>query len=308
MKNKVELSVERLHFGGDIGHGYTKTKAVKFPSRVKVGKNLSVAGRKKKDTYNVVHNGQHYVVGDGAIFTGDDRYFTTEYKIALLTAIALNNPQEDFIDIVVCIGVPIERHNRVAKAVEDYYTGMQEMINVEGRDVTIRINRIAVSIEGAYPILTGDEGRIITIDMGAGTINVTQFYEMAIEDYATYNDAMYRLYQEVATYLNVEKGGDFSPNDIEPILNKQTITINQQKVDITDIRPIIRSNIAEVGSHIKNKFAVQRADAIYCIGGGISDTFQYWKEIFPTAILVDKAQHINSEVFDLMALSMCEEE
>ena len=171
-----------------------------------------------------------YTVGDGALFTGDNRYFTIEYKVALLTAIALNNPEEDFIDTVVVIGTPITRHNRLASKIAEHYTGMQETMVIEGREVTIRINDLHVFIEGAYPVLTGEDGRVITIDMGAGTINVTEFVDGSPEKYTTYPDAMYKMYEEIATYLNVTKGGDFKPTDIEPILNRKTISINQEKL------------------------------------------------------------------------------
>lgn len=298
--------VEKMYFGGDIGHGYVKTIKTMFPSKVKVGKNLGF-GKKKKDTYEVELGGQVYTVGDGALFTGDNRYFTIEYKVALLTAIALNNPEEDFIDTVVVIGTPITRHNRLATKIAEYYTGMQETMVIEGREVTIRINDLHVFIEGAYPVLTGEDGRVITIDMGAGTINVTEFVDGSPEKYTTYPDAMYKMYEEIATYLNVTKGGDFKPTDIEPILNRKTISINQEKVDITDIRPIIASHIGEMASLISNTFSVGRADSIYLIGGGSMDTYNYWKKVMPTAILVEDSQNINCRVFNMMAMTIAEQ-
>lgn len=298
--------VEKMYFGGDIGHGYVKTIKTMFPSKVKVGKNLGF-GKKKKDTYEVELGGQVYTVGDGALFTGDNRYFTIEYKVALLTAIALNNPEEDFIDTVVVIGTPITRHNRLASKIAEYYTGMQETMVIEGREVTIRINDLHVFIEGAYPVLTGEDGRVITIDMGAGTINVTEFVDGSPEKYTTYPDAMYKMYEEIATYLNVTKGGDFKPTDIEPILNRKTISINQEKVDITDIRPIIASHIGEMASLISNTFSVGRADSIYLIGGGSMDTYNYWKKVMPTAILVEDSQNINCRVFNMMAMTIAEQ-
>lgn len=299
--------VEKMYFAGDIGHGYVKTSQFVFPSKVKVGSNLAF-GKKKKNTYEVTLNGQNYTVGDGSLFTGENRYFTTEYKVALLTSIALNNPEEDFIDTLVVIGTPITRHHRVAKKIADHYNGMQETFTVEGREVTVRINNLVVFIEGAYPIYTEEEGRIITIDMGAGTINVTEFLDGSPEKYTTYPEAMYKMYEEIATYLNVTKGGDFKPTDIEPILNKKSITINQEKVDITDIRPIIASHIDGMASLISNTFSIGRADKIYCIGGGSMDTWNYWKKPFPTATLVEDSQKINLKVYDAVARRLLEEE
>ena len=302
--SNTEQTTNVISFGGDIGHGYVKTSMAVFPSKVKVGKNLTLAGKQKRDTYAVVYRGQDYVVGDGAIFTGDDRYFTTEYKLALLTAIALNNPKLNIIEVKVAIGVPIERHHRVAKKVADYFRGMQEWITLEGKEVLVKIKDMVVFIEGAYPVLTEEEGRVITIDMGAGTINVTEFLDGAVDNYATYSDSMYSLYQQVATYLNENKGGDFKPSDIEGILHNDTVVIKQNIADITDIRPIIEANIAQIASLIRNSFNVNRANSIYLIGGGAADTLKYWEKVFPTAKLVENSRMINSKIFDIVASSI----
>lgn len=288
-------------FAVDLGHGYVKTEGAKFPSKVKVGSNLTKLGKKKRDTFAVTMGGQAYVVGDGRLFTGEDRYTTVGYKLALLTSIAVNFPSEDFIELNVVVGVPIERHGRVQETIINFYKGMQETITVDGREVTIRIKDIFVSIEGAYPIVTGEDGRIITIDMGAGTVNVTELDNCSFEKYATYNESMHKMYQDIATYLNETKGGNFMPSDIEPILNKKEISIKQVKTDITSIRPIIADNIAEVASLIRNRFATDRADAIYLIGGGAMDTYNYWHKEFPTAELVADGQMVNLKIYEVVA-------
>lgn len=285
----------------DLGHGYVKTAAAKFPSKVKVGTNLVQVGRKKKDTYHVELGGQAYVVGDGRLFTGEDRYTSIGYKLALLTGIALNFPNEDFIETNVLLGVPIERQGRVGSTIVNQFRGMQENIVIDGREVTIRIKEVQVYIEGAYPVVTGEEGRVLTIDMGAGTVNVTEFNCYAVEKYATYNESMHKMYQDIATYLNEFKGGNFMPSDIEPIINKTTINIKQVPTDITGIRPIIADNIAEIASLIRNRFSVDRADVIYLIGGGAMDTYNYWHKEFPTAELVADGQMCNLRLYETLA-------
>lgn len=295
------LLTNEVVFPVDLGHGYVKTAGAKFPSKVKVGTNLIKVGKKKRDTYHVELEGQSYVVGDGRLFTGEDRYTTVGYKLALLTSIAANFPNEDFIEANVVLGVPIERQSRVQASIVEYYKGMQSNINVDGREVTIRIKDVRVTLEGAYPVVTGEDGRVLTIDMGAGTVNVTEFDSWSVEKYATYNDSMHKMYQDIATYLNEHKGGDFAPSDIEPILNKNVINIKQVPTDITGIRPIIADNIAEVASLIRNKFAVDRADVIYLIGGGAMDTYNYWHKEFPTADLVADGQMCNLKAYEVFA-------
>ncbi|APC82187.1 ParM/StbA family protein [Clostridium botulinum] len=287
--------------GIDIGNGYVKFDDKKFATRVKVGEKIGF-GKQKKEIHYVEYENVKYIVGEGAIFTGDDRYFSKEYEICLLTAIALGAGKEDFIEESVVVGLPERKYKLLGEKLQKHIEKLgQKQIIVDGNEYTIRIKGALVFIESAYPILMAIEGNVIIIDNGAGTINVTQWEDLSIINSATYNEAMYKMYGAISSYLNTNKGSDFKPMDIEKILNKKTTVINQEEVDITDIRPIIQNHIKEIASYIKNDFDYKNAKSICLIGGGGADTIKYWEKEFPKIELVDNSQFINCKIYDSIA-------
>lgn len=293
--------------GIDVGNGYTKyDENLKFASRVKVGKKPQF-GKSKKEVHYINYDGTDYIVGEGGIFTGDDRYFSKEYEICLLTAIALSNPKEDFIEASIVIGLPETKHDLISDSLKKHILGYkQKQIVVNDNSYTIRIKDVIVFLEGAYPILTADERNVIVIDNGAGTINVSQWEDLSHLNGTTYKESMYKMYAEISTYLNTNKGTEYKPTDIEKIFNKKTITVSQKEVDITDIRPIISSNIKDIASYIKNFLSPKDAEKIFLIGGGGADTINYWQEEFKAngesiIELVEDNQYINQKVYQMIA-------
>ncbi|HDK7180788.1 TPA: ParM/StbA family protein [Clostridium botulinum] len=287
--------------GIDIGNGYVKFDDKKFATRVKVGEKIGF-GKQKKEVHYVEYEGVKYIVGKGSIFTGDDRYFSKEYEICLLTAIALSNKDEDFIEENIVVGLPEKKFKLISPKLTKHLKEIgQKQIIVDDKKYTIRINDALVFIECAYPLLEGIEDNVMIIDNGAGTVNVTQWEDLSIINSATYGEAMYKMYGAISSYLNTNKGSDFKPMDIEKILNKKTTTINQEEVDITDIRPIIQNHIKEIASYIKNDFDYKNAKRICLIGGGGSDTINYWENEFSKIELVDNSQFINCQIYDSIA-------
>jgi plasmid segregation protein ParM len=196
----------------------------------------------------------------------------------------------------------MKKHKLIGKQLDKHIKAFkQEQIIVDDKKYTIRIKDVIVFIEGAYPILTEEESKAIVIDMGAGTINVSEWQDMSIENSATYTESMYKMYEEISDYLNENKGSDFKPVDIEKILNKKYTTIKGKETDISDIRPIIKNYITEIASYIVNGFDVSGSQKIYLLGGGGMDTLTYWQEKFTDIQLVDKGQYINSEIYDKVA-------
>ncbi|KEI18298.1 MULTISPECIES: ParM/StbA family protein [Clostridium] len=290
-----------MNIGIDVGNGYTKLPVGKFASRVKIGERVGF-GKHKKEVHYVKYNDINYIIGQGAPFTGDERYFSEYYKVCLLTSIALSENNEDFIDANVVVGVPEKKYKLIGDKLKKHIIGYgQQQITVNDKEYTIRITDCIVFIEAAYPILTEDESNVIVIDNGAGTINVTQWEELSILNSATYNESMYKMYADISSYLNLNKGSDYKPTDIEKLLNKKTAIINNVETDITDIRPIVENHITEIASFIKNDFKVKNASKIYLIGGGGADTINYWKKHFPVIELVPESQSINQKVYQTVA-------
>lgn len=289
--------------GIDLGNGYTKYGEGKFASKVKFGE-ITSFGKRKQDVHQVEYNGVKFIIGDGSIFSTEDRYFSDYYKMCLLTAIALNEKEEDFITAKIIVGVPYLKHKLIATTLKDHIMNYgQEEINVDGKRYTIRIEDVGVFVEGAYPILTEDESRMLVIDMGRGTINVTLWDDMSIEAGDTYDDSLNKMYSEIAIHLKANKKGasQIASSDIENLLNKKKAVIGNETVDISEIKYIIENNIQEIASAIKAGFKHQTVEKIYVIGGGGADTYSYWKNHFPKAELVKDYQNINQKVYDKIA-------
>lgn len=288
-----------MAIGIDVGNGYTKFGNEKFASRVKVGE-INKFGKKKSELHNVEYEGIHYIVGQGAIFTGDNRYFTKEYEICLLTAIALYC-KKDFPKESIVVGLPEKKQKLLGSKIEEYLKSLgQKQIIVDDKKYTIRIENVIAFIEGAYPILEEIEDNVIVIDNGAGTINVSQWEDLSILNSQMYNESMYKMYADIAGYLNSNKGTDYKPMDVQKFFNDETIIIDQKEVDITDTRAIIKSYIKEIASYIRNDFDYKSAKKIYLMGGGGADTITYWQDELKISF-VDNPQFINAKIYDAIA-------
>ena len=297
-----------MNLGIDIGNGYTKFNEGKFASKVKVGEIIKF-GKIKKEIHQVEFGGTKFIVGEGASFIGDNRYFEEYYKLCLLTAIALST-EEDFIEVNLVIGLPQKKHKLFSEKIKNHIMKLgQQQIKVDDKFCTIRINNCLVFIEGAYPIKSQEESNVLVIDNGAGTINVTQWEELGITTSASYNEGMNKMYADITSYLNTNKeGADFKPSEIEKIINKKSVIIDNKQTDIIDIRPIIENHIMETASFIKNDFKVKNASEIYLIGGGGADTITYWQKQFPVIKLVENSQAINQNIYELVANSEFDEQ
>ena len=307
-KEMIEL-VDRNYDGVDLGNSYTKSRKIRFASKVKLGKKLTGVAktRLKKDVHYVEYEGQYYVVGDGKMFTTAERYFSTQYKLCLLTAIALNHPGEEFIQTAVCVGLPFKYHKLYAQRIIDLYSNKQYNITVNDKKYTIRITDMEVFVEGSLPIRDNDSRHILTIDVGGGTIDVTQFNNLEIEKFETYPTAMNNIYADIVDYLYDNNLGEFTPSKVEKFFNKTTIMVDQQPVDISGIREVIQQDITEVASWIRDKFDTQDVDEIYIMGGGGMDTYKYWRTDFPTSKLAENTQFVNSDIYEMVAKEIANE-
>ena len=191
-----------MRLGLDIGNGFVKlADKVVFATKLKEGS--TTQGFKGKGLYDVTYNGIDYIVGDGSSIRGKNRYFTDDYKLMLLTAIAISSKGRTNIDAQVVIGVPVDYFATLKKQIEEELSKIEnEEIIVDGKKYRINKLKVTVFIEGALPILLNDDGHIVTMDIGTGTINVIEWKNQAILNKFTSRDGFQALYLEIATLLN----------------------------------------------------------------------------------------------------------
>lgn len=298
-----------IKLGIDVGNGFTKFKGDRFASRIKLG-SLSTLGNKRKEAHAVILDDKEYIVGVGGTFTGHDRYFTEEYKLALLTAIALSSgKRRKTIEANIVVGLPVDYHKSLSDKLEKHLKNLDvQEIKVDGTKYTIEIKNATVFLEGALPILEGDDSHMITIDVGAGTINVIEWEEQTIINKFTFNKAFYALNKDIAEFLNVKFGLDLLPEDTERYIGKAVIDTEDGETEVPELEEMVSNFIADIATTVRNNFHVKTCKKIKVLGGGAKNTFPFWKEQFKKAELVKDSQFINQKVYQAVAESIYDEE
>lgn len=295
----------KYFLGVDVGNGYTKSRKVKFESRVSMGRGLKVGNN--RNTYSVNYNGMDYVVGRGKHFTQTGRHLTDNYLLCLLVAIAENFKHEDVIDLEVTVGLPFQEYMNVESSlVDDILNKLTNPkgfdINIDGRDVHICIHEATVYPEGTYPIYKEKMGNVLGIDMGMGTINIAQFLDMGVIFHKTIPDAMNSLYLKLQDAVNnTYTGADVSLDTIVRYFDKDEIPVNQEMRDARFLRKYIEEHVANLFGMIEGLVKVADIEEIYLMGGGGIATERYWKKHIPKIQLVPHAQDINAEILDEIA-------
>lgn len=297
-----------IKLGIDLGNGYTKVNGVRFASKTKIGRLASLAGlgEKPEEIHEVGYKGATYTVGDGEPFTAPDRYFTIDYDVCLLTAIALNS-KDIKIDTEICVGLPIthfmdiELRHRVAQHIMSLTEKEPAKITVNGQDRLIRIKKVIVFAEGAYVMDTMDSDNIITIDLGAGTINITQWNNLTPVAFDTVPKSFNKLYREIANHIKNTGRGTVTPAYIEENFGANEIDIDGKMVDISDTHENIRKYVSGLVSNVYDICDVPQAKKIQIFGGGAVATADYWKNAFGEdrqgVEVLPNSQFTNSEIY-----------
>lgn len=292
--------------GLDIGNGFCKYEGGKrFASKVRKGRLTKVASGIKtaNEVHEVIYEGEHYIVGEGNSFIGRERYFTKEYEIAFLTAIALSNKKKrNPVEVSAVIGVPFEHHNSDAVEIQEHLMGLEvKKITVDGVEHIIDIKEITVFVEGALPIKDNDDSHIITIDVGMGTVNIVEWEGQSAKNPYTNNGSFNMMYQELCSFLNDKYGTSLNPDMCEKFISKPELITREGKFDISeDVDKLLRGTISNMISFTK-KIDFDGAERIEVFGGGSIDTFHIWKKHFPKATLVPNSQYINQEIYQAVA-------
>ena len=302
-----------MKFGIDLGNGWTKFDGIKFASAVGIGK-LPKFGERPAEVHQIIYDETPYIVGrvsDGS-FIGRDRYATDNYKICLLTAIALASEKRGMgdgkINAEVCVGLPIDLYNEglgdeLAEIIKGYKT---QTIEVNEKEYTIQIKSVVVFPEGALVVKDGDMSSVLTIDIGAGTVNVVSWDEGRPVDFDTVNKSMLNMYSRISDLLT-ELGVNYEDRDIEKFLysGNRVVIANQKEVDVTKrVDKIIEATVREIISKIRTKFNIELYSKVKLLGGGAFITYNAWKELIPAIELSNDSQFVNSEIFEIIIESV----
>ena len=301
-----------VDLGLDLGNGFTKYgQGLKFASKVKKGSLSNIAGiNKTSEVYGVTYNEEDWIVGEGNSFIGADRYFEEAYEMTLLTAVALaTSKRRNPVEVNLLLGVPVEHYDELADKIQEHYENIGvKQIFVNDRLHIIDIKSVRVFIEGALPIKDNDDTHMITIDVGAGTINMIEWENQEIINKYTNNGSFNDMYAEISSYLNSKHKTRLNPDKVEKLMGESTMqNLKGETVDISDMYDIVRATIGNILSYTV-KFDVAGCKKIKVFGGGAKETFKYWQEKLPKAEMVEDFQFVNQQVYQAVAESLSDEE
>lgn len=302
LNNTVLNYATTIDLGIDLGNGYTKVSGMKFPSKVGTGSKISF-NSDLGEVHNVNYDGGDYIVGDGAVFLGEQRYFSEKYKIALFTAIAtackgLPSP----IGANICVGLPLNNYERNATKLRKHLESLPvTSISVDGEDYIIGITNVTVFPEGALGVIEEETVSVLTVDIGSGTINVVEWRGMTPVNETTIPKSMLNLNIKVRDYLNKRFNADVTKETVGEFVGKDFMKIAQQTTDISSHKSLITDFVGDVMGEIEAVFSVRSIEKIKLLGGGAILLHEYFQKIYPEVELVKNAQFINSEVYQKVA-------
>lgn len=296
--------MHKINIGIDIGNGNTKFRHCHFESKTEMTMLLSGFGNKKENVHEVKYNNLTYYIGQGQEFTTKDRHTSKPYLLCMLTAIALSSSETDII-ASVCIGVPtmmfLNNKERV-REIETHYNSPEmkyHKIEVNGEYKSITLQKVYVFAENASPLIDDDDDNQILIDIGEGTVNISQWENQVPLKIDTQegSSSFLGLYIKIANYLKSITKADVNHKYVQRNLGNDTIYIDGKELDFSFSKEMMESHVRALASNIKTNFDLVSAKKIIICGGGATPTEKYWKSVLDNVTLVDDNQYINAKVY-----------
>ena len=102
-------------------------------------------------------------------------------------------------------------------------------INKVGMEQHIKINRVMVLPQSLAPIITNRryiDSRVVVIDIGSGTIDVSEIIKGKLKSTLTVEKGCTKLYSKIAQKMNTEFGTKFNTDDVESMIEDEVFILN----------------------------------------------------------------------------------
>lgn len=327
MKQLLNSSPDLFSIGLDIGYGHTKYSGGVFESRVKLACMFDSNVEWDVNKHEVVYDNKTYIVGDGAGLVTDRRYFNKNYKICLLTAIALSYKNELIknrqsirpgvieINANTVIGSPAGKYRSLAPEIMEHFNELGiEDIKVDGIDYRINLVDLFVYFEGAVIVKYANKGHVISIDIGASTTDITEWENCKLKTTPiSLNMGMSKLHGRIADHYNNTYKTNFLDHQGEGMLKKrlagetQWITSNNAIIDLTDIDILIEEFVSLLLENLDDKADFNNASDIIISGGGAEIVGDSLMDQLGKSRKIDNAQMLNQEIYQIVAEARAEE-
>ena len=320
VQNGTGLSSAIIRLGVDCGNGHFKTNGKSFPSAAKMGEMPKVA--RAEGMHEVKVGGTYWTVGSGEKFIRDDRYTDRRYKVCLLTAIAMEAKSRGItasnLIVDLCVGLPQDLHKNddLIEDLKATLTGWGKThVEVDNRiedginaNYTIEIRKVIVFVEGALVLLSGETGRVLTLDIGEGTYNCLAWENGAIVADATEKLGAQSIFQLIKDQLYATTRKSFTASEIENYIvnDNYLLPVGEEgaTIDMSEqFGEWIDAAVNNIYTDICNtgKFNFNTIEKVQLLGGAAIFTKEYFESIPALkgkVELVENAQFINSEIYE----------
>lgn len=290
----------------DNGYGYTKYPMnMKFKSTVKLGSDVY-----NENVMQVKFENQNYIVGENNNSYNNDqdklssKFGRLHFTITTLTAIGLTYSTEENIELDLCLGTPAEYYEKQKDDIVQLLKNKEFtiFINKVGMEQTIKINRVMVLPQSLPPIITDKryiESRVVVIDVGAGTVDVSEIIKGKLVSTLTKEKGCIKLYSKIAKQMNSEFGTKFTPDDVELMIEDGTFIVNGESRCINKyIEDIKYYHTVDFINDIKQANFDLQGNQVVLIGGGAILLENEIRDIIPHAKLEYNAQTANVDAYD----------
>ena len=133
------------------------------------------------------------------------------------------------IELDLCLGTPSEYYEKQRHGIVELLKGKEFTIKINrvGMEQNIKVNRVMVLPQSLAPIITNKRyvnTRVIVIDVGSGTIDVSEIIKGKLKSTLTIEKGCTKLYSKIAQQMNTESGTKF--DDIESMIEDKVFILN----------------------------------------------------------------------------------
>lgn len=207
-----------------------------------------------------------FIIGEGSFETELNKSNKDNFLPLLYAGIALAS-KEDF-NSVVC-GLPINQYKDNYKFLEDLINKNKvKNIKINGVARTLVIDNFKVYPEGigAYYNLNLNED-VVLIDIGGRTTDIAYIADNKHQKSSTVAVGTLNIYKSIADIMNAKYSLDLGLKDIDRIIDRGTLIIDGEKINLSFITSILKENFMKIKEDLDFKFPA-RTEKIVLVGGG----------------------------------------
>lgn len=238
---------------------------------------------------------QKFIIGEGNFETELNKSSKENFLPLLYVGIALSS-KDDF-NSVVC-GLPVNQYKDNHKSLEELiHKNKIKTIKLNGIERTLVIDNFKVYPEGigAYYNLNLNED-LILIDIGGRTTDIAYIADNKHQKSSTVAVGTLNIYKSIADIINSKYSLDLSLKDIDRIIDRGTLNIDGEKINLSFITSILKNNFMKIKEDLDFKFPA-RTEKIVLVGGGAKLFIKAFMNRYSNCIIANDPIYSNAKGF-----------